>query len=425
MAKFNKFLIVLIAIMAIGAAYLSYRLFEKRNDFRARAADLAETVKVAAGHLDERSNTRVKKHITFSRRAEGQPESGTLSWMAYENPAEFNENLDRVEVLAKDINAQRNYLAEQLRSVALELGIPVEELSVDDLTNAADSEIYKDAAQKVLRLATAYAERNDALIQTVISTANIIEVPIDEAELREREVSTDEDGNEILGSFMHEQRLDQYATAINDLNTRCFNYANTLAKAITQISAFNWNTTADKIRDRDNYSPALTTLANDFDRINDFLVERKTLIARVDSLEEELADVNSQLEEVIEERSKLRAEVERLEAIEQKYIKLTGQPSDTGTGKGPAQLNPNIEGEVLSVNKEWNFIILSLGAGEVFKNAELLVSRQGQFIARVVVTSVSDNISVAEILPGTQQAPVQKNDRVLAPAATKSQAKAE
>ncbi|MFO7822235.1 MAG: hypothetical protein R6V56_09320 [Lentisphaeria bacterium] len=410
MAFFNRILIVLITLMTIVAAYMSFLLFERRNDFRDRAADLSKTVKVAVSSLDKRSNTKLSKDITFNQRTEEMKEGGTLSWEAYLQRDEYNERLNEVEALAEDINSQRNYLAEQLREIALELGFPVQDLSVDDLTNVANPEVYKEATQKILRLASAQAERSDALVQNIISNANLIEADIDEASLREREVSTDADVNEVYGSFMHSQPLQKFSTAVNDLNTRCFNYGDTLASAITEISIFDWNTTASRVQDSDNYSPALTTMSNDFARINGFLVERETLIERVKQLEKDLQNSQENLEEMTAKRNKLQKEVEELQSIKDKYQKLIG-------GQGEAdEISPDLHGEVLQYNNTWNYAIINLGGGDIFKNAELLVARDGRFIARVRVTSVTENISVAEVIPDTQQGELQKGDEILAPA---------
>lgn len=63
---------------------------------------------------------------------------------------------------------------------------------------------------------------------------------------------------------------------------------------------------------------------------------------------------------------------------------------------------PGIEAEVQAVNQAWNFVVIDKGdkAG-VSPNSKLVVKRGGEMIARLRVTSVEPNTSVADIVPGS------------------------
>lgn len=63
---------------------------------------------------------------------------------------------------------------------------------------------------------------------------------------------------------------------------------------------------------------------------------------------------------------------------------------------------PGITGRVVAVNPGWNFLVVDVGdrRGAVL-NAQLLVTRAGQTVARAKITSVEPSTSIADVIPGT------------------------
>lgn len=62
----------------------------------------------------------------------------------------------------------------------------------------------------------------------------------------------------------------------------------------------------------------------------------------------------------------------------------------------------NLRGRVVAVNPGWNFVILSVGDRQGARvGATLLVTRGGQNVARVRITSVEPGQSVADVVPGS------------------------
>jgi len=71
-------------------------------------------------------------------------------------------------------------------------------------------------------------------------------------------------------------------------------------------------------------------------------------------------------------------------------------------------------GKVLETDPKWNFVILSVGESQgMLPYGELLVNRDGKLVAKVKVTSVKKNSSVANILPGWQLGEVMEGDVVI------------
>ncbi len=67
-----------------------------------------------------------------------------------------------------------------------------------------------------------------------------------------------------------------------------------------------------------------------------------------------------------------------------------------------SSLKVGLEGKVLAVNPGWNFVVLNIGGHEgVVTNATLLVKRGGSMVARLKISSVDQQTSVADIIPGS------------------------
>jgi hypothetical protein len=77
-------------------------------------------------------------------------------------------------------------------------------------------------------------------------------------------------------------------------------------------------------------------------------------------------------------------------------------------------LPPGLKGKVVAVDPKWNFVVLDIGGSQgVLENAEMLVNRNGKLVAKVRITSVRPNSSVANILPAWAQADVMEGDQVI------------
>ena len=77
------------------------------------------------------------------------------------------------------------------------------------------------------------------------------------------------------------------------------------------------------------------------------------------------------------------------------------------------KLRADLKGKVVVVDPKWDFVVLNIGddAG-VLENGELLVSRDGKLVAKVVVRTVEKDRSIANILPGWKLGEVFEGDVV-------------
>lgn len=77
------------------------------------------------------------------------------------------------------------------------------------------------------------------------------------------------------------------------------------------------------------------------------------------------------------------------------------------------KLRPDLKGKVIVVDPKWDFVVLNIGEDQgVLQDGELLVSRDGKLVAKVIVRTVERNRSIANIIPGWKIGDVYEGDMV-------------
>ena len=73
---------------------------------------------------------------------------------------------------------------------------------------------------------------------------------------------------------------------------------------------------------------------------------------------------------------------------------------------------PRFHGRVLSVHKDWNFVVIDLGWDAVKIGETVSIERDGRLLAQARVERVQEGLSAATLLPGWESADVQTDDLV-------------
>ena len=119
----------------------------------------------------------------------------------------------------------------------------------------------------------------------------------------------------------------------------------------------------------------------------------KAAQVKADQLDKEKRGVQDEL-------AQAKAEVSRLNDVIQR----------SQTGVQP----PGISGKIVSVNRNWNFVVLNIGEKDgLVEKGELIVSRNKVVIGRIRVVSTEANTAVADILVNTLQGQIEPGDDVL------------
>lgn len=426
MGTLNRILGILAMLLAIVAAVLSFLLFQNRNELKDRADKLALTLADVVKTLDNESLSEVSKDVKFvpADKATGAPESGSLGFKAYQlakgpdgKYAGYEETLKKAKTLAKEMNDQRNLLADKMAEMGVGLGVPEQELDKSDLKNLKDKGKSVETVNRLSTLASAIKNRDEEMVKALGNCGNVIGHSVDEKVFFERQQTMDANGNATKGDFNHKGALKDFQDSITNLNTRTTDYANTLTEALDRVPKHTWATSKNLIKDEKEYAGAMTNLLNDFDDINQKLAQYEDTKSQLEEKTKALKSKGDELEKSQDELAKIRQVAEAKTAEVEKLKKLGPGGASGPEGLMPGEDDPNMEGRVVQVNRDWNFVILDFGANRVKEADEFLVARGERFIARVQVSKVYPKFSLAEVLPDSQVREIQDNDRVIRPRA--------
>ena len=77
------------------------------------------------------------------------------------------------------------------------------------------------------------------------------------------------------------------------------------------------------------------------------------------------------------------------------------------------KLPADLHGKILVVDPKWDFVVLNIGEDQgLISQGELLVSRQGKLVAKVIVRSVEKDRSIANLVPGWKLGEMIEGDEV-------------
>jgi hypothetical protein len=124
---------------------------------------------------------------------------------------------------------------------------------------------------------------------------------------------------------------------------------------------------------------------------------------QVINLTKNLKDANLQIAAINGEKALLGRELLKTKAELAKFI------SPDPTIKLPA----NLHGKIVVVDPKWDFVVLNVGDEQgVVTDGEMLVSRDGRLVAKVIIRTVQKDRSVANIVPGWKMGEMIEGDDV-------------
>lgn len=77
-------------------------------------------------------------------------------------------------------------------------------------------------------------------------------------------------------------------------------------------------------------------------------------------------------------------------------------------------LPASLKGKIVVSDPKWDFVVLDVGQDQgVKQDGELLVSRNGKLVAKVIVRSIQKDRSIANVMPGWKIGEVMEGDQVI------------
>jgi hypothetical protein len=167
------------------------------------------------------------------------------------------------------------------------------------------------------------------------------------------------------------------------------------------------NDRADKQQKRaDDLSDKLVKVTSERDTAqNDLAAYKATELTpdQVFKLSKDLKNAHAEIDVVNGEKTVLLHKVAKLQIRLDKY---------EGTNSFIV-LRPDLRGKVVVVDPKWDFVVLDVGEDQgVISDGEMLVSRSGKLVAKIVVRTVQKDRCIANLVPGWKLGPVIEGDEV-------------
>ncbi len=166
-------------------------------------------------------------------------------------------------------------------------------------------------------------------------------------------------------------------------------------------------TAATQTKRADDLSSKLTQTTQERDTAQNNLAAYKATgyeADQVSKLARSVKDTKEALEVANGEKAVLQKNITKLNT---ELLKYTGGPDAV------VKLRADLKGKIIVVDPKWDFVVLNIGDDQgVLQDGELLVSRDGKLVAKVIVRSVEKGRSVANIVPGWKLGEVIEGDEV-------------
>ena len=125
--------------------------------------------------------------------------------------------------------------------------------------------------------------------------------------------------------------------------------------------------------------------------------------AQVSKLNHTLKDLQEQVVALNDEKKVLMHARDRLQS---RLDQLLGNTTDI-------VLPADLKGKIMVVDPKWDFVVLNIGDDQGVKpDSELLVSRDGKLVAKVIVRSLEKDRCIANVVPGWKLGDVIEGDEV-------------
>lgn len=178
-----------------------------------------------------------------------------------------------------------------------------------------------------------------------------------------------------------------------------------LADTKTQLTKTEARADAQQKR-ADDLSDKLAKTTSDLQQSHDSLVAYQASGLTADEvvkLDKNFKDAQLQIAVINGEKSILQRQYATIKA---KYDAIVGTSPDI-------LLPSDLRGKILVVDPKWDFVVLSVGATQgAVQDGEMLVSRDGKLVAKVVIRTVEKDRCIANIVPGWKMGEVIEGDIV-------------
>ena len=214
------------------------------------------------------------------------------------------------------------------------------------------------------------------------------------------------------------QRDDEHTAKVEKINELAS--TNKVLKATLATLAQTQTELADTKAERDKAAARAEAQAKRADELSDKLA--KTTAERDDAQNQLASYKASELtpDQVVKLKKNLLDAQAQINAINGEKLVLSRELVKTKARllmyEDPehfVKLRADLKGKVVVVDPKWDFVVLNIGGDDgVIEDGEMLVSRDGHLVAKVIVRTVQKDRSIANIIPGWKLGELFEGDEV-------------
>lgn len=364
MVMLNKLLNFSIFVLAIVSVYFSVKLHNERTVIVADRGKLLETVETIASSTE--------------RGVKG----------------DFNtEDVQAATVEAvASVLKQKNDLADTVVSVGKGVKIADGLLVANDL-KGTDEEAMKASAAAIIKAAQDIATRDEKIVKRIQAWGEELGAPVNVDQLADVEGC--------------DKPLTEIQTALFDMKSKGDIFVSTIQEGMGKITNYEWSYSPDELTLASEFKAALEKYKADMSTISTQLASVRTLEETIETKDGEIAELKGSVKErnaeIVDFKASIATSKKQIEDLDKRLKEYTTL----------GILDPSVIGEVVSVNKEYGFVVTNLGKEKTRVDEKMYVRRGGEYIASVLISAVEKDSSVAEILPTMKEGDVQVGDKVI------------
>ena len=149
-------------------------------------------------------------------------------------------------------------------------------------------------------------------------------------------------------------------------------------------------------------SGALTTvraqLEESIGRLAQTIRNQRELELRLTSAHQQVGQLQGELSTALQDAEKSAKAAPSSSTVQLDRVVVT----DSGAS--------SLQGRVVSVHRDWNFVVIDLGWGQVKIGDTISIFRKEQLLAKARIERVQEGVCAATVLPGWETAEIQVND---------------
>lgn len=208
----------------------------------------------------------------------------------------------------------------------------------------------------------------------------------------------------------------QYTTTFNELNKT----KKELAQTKEQLASTQKELAQTKkdlntaVAAEDTLKKQAATLQSNLDKANSDLTDAKIELDKYHAAFPTPQAALSVAKDMKALEDKMGVVEDEKKVLQRQLVRVQNELNIYRDPNKPIELPAGLVGKILVSDPKWDFVVLNVGEEQgVLPHGQLLVNRDGKLVAKIQITSVQKDRSIANVIPGWKLGEVMEGDQVI------------